>query len=239
MEYWHITLPITLVYIAVALGIGVMTAGKVSSKIESWAVSNREFGTVLMFFLLGAAAVSGGTYLGEPGWAYSTGVNIFYVTAYLISGYFTIYMLADKLWAVGNKFNYVTQANMFRHRFESRALGVVAGLVGIAGCIGYGIVQGMGIGFIMNFASGGLISFWGGITLVFGVMAAYVSASGLRAIGWTNTVQGILMTIMAWVTGLMIIKHYTGGYFTTLFNRLIVEAPQYLTLQQSGWTYQY
>lgn len=238
--YWHVTLPMTLAYIVIALVIGVFAArGKLMARIETWAVAARGFGVFVLFFLFGAGAISAYTFLGAPGWGYSTGVNIFYVTAYLTLGYFTVFFFAGRLWRVGNKFKFVTQASVFRHRFDSPVLGVIAAIIGCLACVGYGITQGMGVGYILNFASGGIIPFWGGVAIVYGVMATYIAVSGLRAIGWTNTFQGIMMAIVAWIAGPMVVHHFYAGGFGTLFSRLATEAPKFLTLAGSGWSNQF
>lgn len=236
-NYWVVLLPITLAYVFVALFLGVRSSkGKIKDQIESWAVASRSTGVFVMFFLLGAGAISAYTFLGAPGWAYSTGVPVLYVTVYLTVGYFVAYFFISRIWKAGAKFHFVTQAELFRHRFESKGVGVIAALIGILACIGYGITQGMGCGFILNFASGGRIPFWLGVAIPFAAMCIYIIVSGLRAIGWTNVLQGILMAIMAVVAGIMVVNRWWGGT-GNLFAAITAEAPKFLTIQGGGWNY--
>lgn len=236
-KYWIILTIMTLAYVAIALVLGIQAAkGQMMRKINDWAVASRGLGTFVMFFLTGAGAVSAYTFLGAPGWTYSKGVPVLYVVAYLTLGYFTCYFFLTRLWKVGKKFTFVTQAGVMRHRYDSPLVGGISALIGILGCIGYGITQGMGCGYIISFASGGRIPFWGGVAIVFVVMCIYIIVSGLRAIGWTNVFQGILMLVVAYVGGFLVVRHFwgnTGNLFATLQR----EAPQFLTLKGGGWNY--
>ncbi|MBN2552273.1 MAG: hypothetical protein JXB06_05865, partial [Spirochaetales bacterium] len=236
-NYWVILLPFTLAYVAIALILGLSAAKKgAMKKLEGWAVASRGLGVFVMFFLTGAGAVSAYTFLGAPGWAYSKGVPVLYVTIYLTLGYLIAFYFLGRVYKIGKKFHFVTQAGVIRHRYDSKLVGSIGAVIGILGCIGYGITQGMGCGYILNFASGGRIPFWAGVTLVFAVMCIYIVVSGLRAIGWTNSFQGILMLIVSVLAGTLIVRHYWGS-MGTLFATLQTEAPQYLTIREGGWNY--
>ena len=52
--------------------------------------------------------------------------------------------------------------------------------------------------------------FWLGALLAFLVVAIYVFVGGLRAIGFTNVFQGLLMVIAAWVVGIAIPEQLPG-----------------------------
>jgi SSS family solute:Na+ symporter len=206
-------------------------------KIEDWAVASRNLGVFVMFFLTGAGAVSAYTFLGAPGWAYSKGVPVLYVTVYLTLGYFVAFYFLGRVYKVGKKMHFVTQAGVIRHRYDSKLVGSIGAVIGILGCVGYGITQGMGCGYILNFASGGRIPFWMGVALVFAVMCTYIVVSGLRAIGWTNTFQGILMLVVAIIGGYGIVRYFYAGGTKDVFSALQNEAPQFLTLKGAGWNY--
>jgi len=236
-NYWVVLLPFTLAYVAIALILGLRAAkGQMMNKIEGWAVASRGLGVFVMFFLTGAGAVSAYTFLGAPGWAYSKGVPVLYVTIYLTLGYFVAYFFLGRVYKMGKKFHFVTQAGVIRHRYDSPLVGSIGAVIGILGCIGYGITQGMGCGYILNFASGGRIPFWAGVTLVFAVMCIYIVVSGLRAVGWTNSFQGILMLFVAFIAGIMIVRHFWGSY-GNLFTTMQSQAPEFLTIKGGGWSH--
>ena len=69
----------------------------------------------------------------------------------------------------------------------------------------------VGAGFLVEASTGGNVPFWLGALLAFLVAAVYVAASGLRGIGWTNVLQGILMVVVAWGVGLAIPWRFYGG----------------------------
>ncbi|MCF7929377.1 MAG: sodium:solute symporter family protein [Spirochaetales bacterium] len=235
---WVVLLPFTLGYVVIALFLGLRASkGQMMNKIEGWAVASRNLGIFVMFFLTGAGAVSAYTFLGSPGWAYSKGSPALYVVMYLTLGYFVAFFFLGRVYKVGKKKHFVTQAEVLRNRYNSKYVGSIGALIGILGCLGYGITQAMGAGFILNFASGDRIPFWGGVVLVFGVMVIYITVSGLRAIGWTNSFQGVLMLFVSVIGGIMIIRHFWPGGTTELFSALQSDAPEFLTIEGGGWDY--
>mgnify|MGYP000377266241 CR=1 FL=1 len=240
MEYWVITTIMTAVYLIINLFIGIMAAkGQVDirEKLVGWALASRRLGPVVMFFLIGAGAISAYTFLGAPGWAYSLGAPIAYVIAYLTLGYFVVYLMADKIWRIGKIREFISQAQVFAYRFESDLVGLLAALTGTIGMIGYGVVQGMGFGYLMNFCTGGRVPFWAGTILIYGVMLIYVLIAGIRGMGWTNVYQGIMMYVMAWLVSLLTIKILVGGGYHEVFTKLAEEVPESLTLAGGGWSY--
>jgi len=102
-------------------------------------------------------------------------------------------------------------------------------VISVGAFIPYLTIQIKGAGFLVDASTGGNIPFWLGSLIAFFVVAVYVFTSGLRGIGWTNVVQGIVMILVAWVMGLAITYKFYGGV-SNMFNRIAAQAPDYLTL---------
>ncbi|MHA1685967.1 MAG: sodium:solute symporter family protein [Candidatus Heimdallarchaeaceae archaeon] len=240
MEYFTVTFIIVVVYLIMNLTVGILARRgevEIKEKLVGWAVASRRLGMVVLFFITGAGAISAYTFLGAPGWAYSKGAPILYVVTYLTLGYFVAYFMAEKIWKAGRVFDYVAQSQVFSRRFESDLVGALAAVIGTLGCIGYGITQGMGYGYIMEFSSGGQIPFWVGVIIINAIMLLYILTAGLKGIGWASSYQGIMMFIIAWVAGPLIIYRLVGGGFGTLFTQLAEKVPESLTLMGGGWNY--
>ncbi len=106
-------------------------------------------------------------------------------------------------------------------------------LIGVVVLFPYLTIQIVGAGFLVEAVTAGHVPFWLGALSAFLVTALYVFASGLRGIGWTNVLQGVLMVVVAWALGLAIPRHFHGGV-GAIFDRLVAEAPEYLTLPGHG-----
>jgi SSS family solute:Na+ symporter len=65
--------------------------------------------------------------------------------------------------------------------------------------------------------------------LAFAVVAVYVYAGGLRAIGWVAVVKGCLMAGVGLLIVVRVVSHYYGGV-TEMFAQLAERSPAHLTL---------
>lgn len=63
-------------------------------------------------------------------------------------------------------------------------------------------MKSLGMAYVLNVTTDGLIPFWLGALIAYSVVLVYVLTSGVRGVAWTNVLQGILMLAMAWVLGL-------------------------------------
>jgi len=67
---WVIVFLITLAYLLVSLIVGVMSGKRASSSTVGYVAADREFGFLIMYFVMGASIFSAFAFLGGPGWAY-------------------------------------------------------------------------------------------------------------------------------------------------------------------------
>ncbi|MGP9796589.1 sodium:solute symporter family protein [Halomonas sp. 86] len=231
---------ITLIYVAIAMMIGLRARGGQATRanmnsLEEWGVAGRSMGPVTLYLLIAAGSVSAYTFMGAPGWAYSKGVAVFYVAIYLAYLALIAWYFGPKVWQFGAEFGHVTQASAIADRYQSPALGALASLVMAVGSIAYAVLQTVGSAYILFVMSGGIIPVWLGVVLVLASIAVYLYASGQRAIGRTNAFQGVLMLVVAWAVGLWAVHSATGGLsFAAVFERIQAEHVAFLTLPGAG-----
>jgi SSS family solute:Na+ symporter len=90
-------------------------------------------------------------------------------------------------------------------------------------------VQAQGLGYIINVASGDRISFEVGTFVLLIVAAAYLMAGGLRAVYWTDVIQGIWMYLAVWIGAMYLAYDLFGGPLE-LIARVRAERPDLLGL---------
>ncbi|CAM3469843.1 sodium:solute symporter family protein [Halomonas lysinitropha] len=224
-----IVVGITLAYLAAVLWVGLRARNQESSSLEGYVAGGRHVGVVILFFILGAEIFSAFAFLGAPGWAYQHGSPGFYILAYLSLVPITIWALGPRVAKLGRERGYLTQGDMIADRYRSKPLGILAGVIGVLALVPYLTIQIAGAGLLFQAATDGLVPFWLGALLAFLVVAAYVFASGLSGIGWTNLMQGIMMIAIAWFLGLTIPERLYGGV-GEMFAQLQQTAPEYLTM---------
>jgi SSS family solute:Na+ symporter len=211
MADWVIILLVCGVYLALVLLLGVWSGQTVSSSVDGYVAGDRTLGVVVLYFVLGASVFSSFAFLGAPGWAYSRGAAAFYILAYGVVGMVPFYFLGPRARRVGEALGFVTQAEMLAHRYDSRTLSVLLAVLSVVAFVPYLTLQMKGAAFLLSTISDGHVPEWLGALVAYGVVLVYVFASGMMAIGWTNTVQGLFMMAVAWFLGLYLPHELHGG----------------------------
>lgn len=227
MPDWLIVFLVTIGYLLLSLAIGLASGRKASKSTEGYVAGDRSLGFVVMYFIMGASVFSAFAFLGGPGWSYSQGAAAFYILAYAAVGLVPWYFFGPRVAALGRKHGYVTQAELFAHRFESRSIPAILAVLSIFAFIPYLVIQMKGAGYVFNVVTEGRIPEWAGSAIAYGVVMFYVFKSGVLGVGWTNTFQGIFMMALAWGLGLYLPWRLHGGV-GPMFDAIATELPDML-----------
>ncbi len=211
MEPWLIALLVCALYLAITLAMGVLPGMRVSKSISGYVAADRGMGVVVLYFVLGASIFSSFAFLGGPGWAYSRGAAALYIIGYGVIGMVPFYFFGPRARRLGERFGFVTQAELLAYRFDSRALSIFLAVLSVAAFIPYLVLLMKGAGYILNTITEGRISVAVGAGVTYGVVVIYVLTSGVLGVGWTNTFQGIFMMCVAWFLGLYLPYQLYGG----------------------------
>jgi len=191
--------------------------------------ANRSLSLVVMYFLMGGAVFSAFAFLGGPGWAYSKGAAAFYILSYSSLGIIPWWIWGPRTLRAGQRFNYVTQAQLLAGRFRSKTISILVALVSILAFIQYVTVQMKASGYILEVASGGRVPFWLGALVAYVVVISYVFMGGLRSVAWTNVFQGAFMIATAWVLGLYFVFTFYDGP-GDMFQKIAEAKPMHLLI---------
>jgi SSS family solute:Na+ symporter len=227
MPAWTIVFSITIAYLLVSLLVGVLSGRRASSSTVGYVAADREFGFLVMYFIMGASIFSAFAFLGGPGWAYSRGAAAFYILSYGTLGLAPWYFFGPRVAALGRRFGYVTQAELFAHRFQSPLLSVTLALVSLVSFLPYLTLQMQGAGYVFNVVTEGRVPEWAGAAIAYGVVLIYVYYSGVMGVGWTNTFQGMFMMALAWGLGIYLPVKLYGGV-GAMFEALAEAVPDML-----------
>ncbi|NKB88312.1 MAG: sodium:solute symporter family protein [Acidobacteria bacterium] len=241
MPAWVIVTSVAVGYLLVSLGVGLLSGRNASKGPEGYIAGDRTLGFLILYFVMGASIFSAFAFLGGPGWAYSRGAAAFYILAYGTVGLIPWYAFGPRVAALGRQFGYVTQAELFAHRFQSRWLSAILAIISLAAFVPYLTLQMRGAGYVFNVVTEGRVPEWLGAAIAYGVVVIYVLASGVMGVGWTNTFQGIFMMVLAWGLGLYLPYKLYGGV-GAMFTELAAAVPEMLAppgLDAAGaaWTW--
>ncbi|NIM49874.1 MAG: sodium:solute symporter family protein [Gemmatimonadales bacterium] len=228
MTDWHTVLLVVAAYLGVSLGVGLLAGSRSTDTVAGYVAGDRDFGTLVMYFVTGATVFSAFAFLGGPGWAYSRGAAAFYILAYGVLGIAPTFALGPWAARLGRKHGYVTQASMLAHRFQSRRVAVVAGVVSVIAMVPYVALQMRGAGILLEQVTDGRIPLAAGSAIAYTVVLIYVWRSGVMGVGWTNVFQGVFMITIAWTLGFYI-PHKLYGGIGPMFEQLEALRPELLT----------
>ena len=229
MERSTLITVIIFAYLAVTLGVGLVAGRRASRSVQGYVAGDRDFGLLVMYFITGATVFSAFAFLGGPGWAYSRGAAAFYILTYGVLGMAPWYAMGPRAAALGRRFGFVTQSQLLVGRFPSRGLSALMAVLTLAAFVPYVTIQMRGAGIVIEAVTDGAIPLWAGAAVAYGIVMLYVLTSGVSAVGWTNTFQGVFMVGIAWALGIYLPNRLYGGV-GPMFERILVERPELLSL---------
>jgi SSS family solute:Na+ symporter len=227
MPAWLTIFLVTLGYLLASLIIGLASGRRVTRSTEGYVAGDRSLGFLVLYFIMGASIFSAFAFLGGPGWAYSRGAAAFYILAYGTVGLVPWFFFGPRVARLGRRFGYVTQAELFGHRFQSRSLPALLAVLSLIAFIPYLMLQMEGAGYVFSVVTEGRVPEWAGAAIAYGVVLVYVFRSGVLGVGWTNTFQGMFMMVLAWGLGLYLPYRLYGGV-GPMFDAIAEAAPQML-----------
>ncbi|MCZ7647873.1 MAG: sodium:solute symporter family protein [Planctomycetota bacterium] len=246
MEFWlgHGGSMVVLgVYFASTLIVGLVAWRYFpSSDPEGYVVGGRGMGWLVAAMTLMATQYSALTFLGFPGTIYRTGLGGYVAITGMYIGVSALYwiLFAVRTWKLGRTFGHMTPADTFADFYGSKTVGTVLAALLIATLIPYIQAQIIGIAYLLKIATGDRISFKVGTTAVYLLMITYVFMGGLRAVAWTDTLQGVLL-LAGLVVGALAVSYASSGGPREALAKLSEERGEWLTLPGPGnaWTWMY
>jgi len=226
---WRVVVAVVVAYLATNLMIGLRAGYRSSDTVAGYVAGDRDFGTLVMYFVTGATMFSAFAFLGGPGWTFSRGAAAFYILAYAVLGVAPYFAIGPWAARVGRKHGYVTQAGLLAHRFQSRWVAVVAGVISVVALVPYVALQMRGAGIVFEQVTDGRVKLWLGAAIAYGVVLTYVWRSGVMGVGWTNVFQGVFMITLAWTLGIYLPFRLYGG-IGPMFEQLEAARPEMLTV---------
>ena len=238
MQNSTIALSVICIVLVISSFVAFYAGRRVKMDLEQWSVAGRGMGVVFVWMLMAGEIYTTFAFLGASGWAYSRGGPALYIIAYLTLAYAVSFFILPQLWEFGKKHGIQTQSDFFQARYGSKYLAAAVALIGIIFIIPYLQLQLTGLGIIMEAASYGGIGKAPAMFIAFGLVAAFVFSSGIRAIAWVSVIKDVLLLAAAVFLGLSLPYIYFGGV-GEMFTALANAKPAHLTLPGSTTTMGY
>ncbi|MCH1571813.1 MAG: sodium:solute symporter family protein, partial [Longimicrobiales bacterium] len=229
MEPWVVATSLIFIYLLATIVLGVIANRRMTGDMEDFLLYGRKAGFIVLYLTVVATFHSAFAFLGSGGFFYTHGIGFWAAGTWTCLVGAITYVLGPRIWALGKANGYITPADMLADFYESEAVRVAVAIVSVVFTILYIQVQAQGLGYIINIASGDRISFEIGTLILLVVAAAYLMAGGLRAVYWTDVIQGIWMYVAVWVGAMYLAYDLFGGPLQ-LWAEVRAQRPDLLSL---------
>ncbi|MCA9439721.1 MAG: sodium:solute symporter family protein [Candidatus Omnitrophica bacterium] len=202
--------------------IGLVVIGYLGKKaqkeksLSDFYLAGRSFGFAVLFLTLYATQYSGNTFMAFPGKTYRLGIGYIYSVAMMMSIILGYLMFAPRLVPLSRKRDYVTPTDAITDRFPHSGVRVVSALLLCWGLVNYVLAQLIAIGKAVEgmlgpwFVSHGLNGYLIAVVFLAFMMVVYETLGGMRAVAWTDALQGILLLFGLTTVAILSVTEFGG-----------------------------
>jgi len=228
-----IALSVIAFFMVFPLALGFAARTKSRSTAEDYFIQSRAMGGIAVFFSVAATWWSAFAFLGSNGYFYTTGPMYWTAIAWNILFGVLYFGVGKKIWYMGKLNNYVTATDFFNHQYGSIKLGNFVAVIMIVCTIPYLQIQLSGGAYLIQVASGELISFPVAAMLFYVVIIIYVWAGGIRAIAWCDIFYGVLLFFGMVFAGFYVASLVGGP--AAMFHQVEQMFPGHTILAEGRW----
>ena len=226
----NVSLAIITLFLALAVGLAILSRRGRDMDLEQWSVGGRGFGSIFVFLLMAGEIYSTFTFLGGAGLVYGSGGAAYYILGYGTLAYILSYWLLPAVWRYATPRKLLSQADVFVSKYDSRGLGILVSVVVVAAMVPYLALQLKGLGIIVSQTSDGSVSSTAAVWIGAFVLSVYVVASGIHGSAWTAAMKDVLTLGVVIFIGLYLPIHYFGSV-GEMFQRVEETKPGFAALK--------
>lgn len=209
-----VPLGIIAVFFAAVLAILYLTNRR-STTFTDYAVGGRSFGGFYIAMSYTNSWWPGSTYTAFFALSYGFGVYALYGLSYSLLGVTAMYLMAERSWLWGRRFNLRTQPDMMGMRFDSRAVKIIASAIGIISLFPWIVLAMQAMGTVFEYASFGTWSTTTCLTvglLLIVVRQYWTVRMGMRGLVYTDMFQGVIAYLGAAVLCVVLLAFSGHGW---------------------------
>ena len=185
-------------YLASLLVIGwVAKRARRADTLQDFYLAGNGFGFTVLFLTLFATQYSGNTFFAFTGATYRIGyawiMSLHFMTTVVIA----YLIFAPRLHRLARARGYLTPADYIQDRFDNKLLTILVTVVMIVVLCNFLLAQLMAMGRAMQGLANdqGAVAYTGGVVVLALIMVIYGTLGGLRAVAWTDAIQGAILAL--------------------------------------------
>ena len=186
----------TSVYVAFLLLMGVLGRRSMrSASLAEFYLAGRSIGFMVLLLTLFATQYSGNSLSGFPGKTYRAGLSYFMSVTFMtgiVAGYL---LFAPKLFSRAREKRYLTPTDFVADRFGSPTLNYLSAVIFTITLLNFLLAQLTALGHAYSGLTDGRIPHWAGVVGGALVILIYECLGGMRAVAWTDALQGLVLLV--------------------------------------------
>ena len=203
-------------YFVILLFLGYM--GKQAKKENSLAdfyLAGHSMGFITLLLTMYATQYSGNSLIGFPAKAYRSGFDFFVSISFMVGIIAVFWLFAPRLQQLAQRHHYITPGDYLQQRYRSRLLVLALNIIFIITLAIYILTNLKAMGYVVETATAGNVSFAQGILFLSLIMVIYESLGGMRSVAWSDAMQGITLFLGCVIIFTVIEYHYGGMQLIT------------------------
>jgi solute:Na+ symporter, SSS family len=198
------------------------------NEIYEWSLAGRNFGTTIVFFLIGADIYTSYAFVALPSGVFAKGA--FYFLTYAAVAFGVALVTMPRLLVLSKEKGYITASDFIKDRFASTTLSILIAITGIVSLLPYIALQIVGMQSVLIVMLSGTTNSHTieevALLVSFVILTAFTYTSGLRGAALTAVFKDVLI----WVTVIaliVVVPLSISGGFSTAFR---IVKSNYLTV---------
>lgn len=189
--------------------IGILYVTKRSTRtFADYAVGGRSFGPWYVAMCYTNSWWPGTVFISFAGLTVSAGILGYYGVAYAVLGVAFMYFMATRAWRWGKKFNLMTQPDLLGMRFGSKAVRLVASVIGVVAIFPWVVLGMQSLAAIFRVASNGTWSVTACLAVGLAVIVVrqiWTVQMGMRGLVITDMFQGLVAYVVSALVCLVVL----------------------------------
>ncbi len=166
-----------------------------SESLSDFYLAGKNLGWFVLLLTLYATQYSGNTLIGYPGEAFRLGFPWIMSIGFMMSIIVVYLVFAPRLQKLARRHHFITPGDWLDFRYQSPTLTLIANMLLVVAIANFLLAQLMAMGHIVSGLSGGMLPYWLGVVLLAAVIIVYETLGGMRAVAWTDCIQGLMLLI--------------------------------------------
>ena len=183
-------------YVVLLVVIGTMgRRARRDSSMSDFFLGGRSMGFVVLVFTLFATQYSGNSLSGFPGQTYREGLSYFMSVTFMVAIVAGYTLFAPRLFALSRRRAYITPTDFLTDRYGSSTLHYLSATLFAATLLNFLLAQFTALGHAFAGLTQGQIPYAAAIVGGAVVVLLYQILGGMRAVAWTDALQGAMLLI--------------------------------------------